>query len=120
MIARGTVSIVLSMAAAMLAAISPAGIAPPRYCRTRDHNHDRVGLRGGLADRLDLPIGTDNYKKHRGFDQGKGLEGIVQRLQEVNILSMDYRRDFDLVQILPDDTKPIKLSVQETSSIRLI
>lgn len=73
-----------------------------------------------LADRLDLPIGTDNYKKHRGFDQGKGLEGIVQRLQEVNILSMDYRRDFDLVQILPDDTKPIKLSVQETSSIRLI
>ena len=36
-----------------------------------------------MADRLGLPIGTDNYKKRRGFDQGKGLDGILQRLQEV-------------------------------------
>ena len=36
-----------------------------------------------MADRLGLPVGTDNYKKRRGFDQGKGLDGILQRLQEV-------------------------------------
>jgi len=36
-----------------------------------------------IADRAGFSVGTDNFKRHRGFDQGNALDGLIQRLAEV-------------------------------------
>jgi hypothetical protein len=38
-----------------------------------------------VADRLGFPIGTDNFKKHRGMDQCKGLDNVLSKLAEVEL-----------------------------------